>query len=37
MEFNRLFAEDVTAFRSQVEASGIEFLVAKDPLEMPGS
>jgi hypothetical protein len=35
IEFNRVFAEDVTNFRAQVEAAGIDFFEPKDPLAMP--
>jgi photosystem II stability/assembly factor-like uncharacterized protein len=34
-DFNRVFAEDVAAFRSQVEEAELEFVGAKEPLEMP--
>ncbi len=34
-ELNRVFAEDVAAFRGQVETAGISFLDAKEPLAMP--
>jgi hypothetical protein len=32
--FNKVFGEDVAAFRQQVESAGIEFLAAKEPLKM---
>jgi photosystem II stability/assembly factor-like uncharacterized protein len=35
VEFNRVFAEDVVAFRGQVEEAGLTFLEAKEPLEVP--
>ncbi len=34
-ELNQLFAEEVTAFRGQVEGAGIGFLEPAEPLEMP--
>ncbi len=34
-DLNRLFAEDVAAFRGQVEGAGISFLEPAEPLQMP--
>jgi hypothetical protein len=34
-EFNRVFAEDVAQFISQVEAAGLSFVEPKEPLTMP--
>nr|NIN73545.1 hypothetical protein [Gemmatimonadota bacterium]NIO33366.1 hypothetical protein [Gemmatimonadota bacterium] len=34
-EFNRLFAEDVTQFITQVEGAGLSFVQPKEPLTMP--
>lgn len=34
-EFNRVFAEDVAAFRERVAAAGIEFIGKHEPLELP--
>jgi hypothetical protein len=34
-DFNRVFAEDVAAFRGQVEEAELEFVGAKEPLEIP--
>jgi hypothetical protein len=35
VEFNRVFAEDVVAFRDQVQEAGLSFLEVKEPLEVP--
>jgi hypothetical protein len=35
VEFNRVFGEDVVAFRNQVEEAGLSFLETKEPLEVP--
>jgi len=35
-DFNRVFAEDVAEFRRQVEAAGIDFIDAAEPLHVPG-
>ena len=32
---NRVFEEDVAAFREMVDASGLELLPEQEPLEMP--
>ncbi len=34
-ELNRVFGEDVAAFRGEVEAAGISFLEPAEPLQMP--
>jgi hypothetical protein len=34
-EMNRVFAEDVANFRSQVQSADIAFLEAQEPLTMP--
>jgi hypothetical protein len=35
VELNRIFAEDVTAFRAKVEEAGLTFLEEKEPLSLP--
>ncbi len=35
VEFNRVFAEDVASFRTLVESTGVEFVEAREALEMP--
>jgi photosystem II stability/assembly factor-like uncharacterized protein len=35
VEFNRVFSEDVAAFRAQVESAGISFLEPGEPLTLP--
>jgi hypothetical protein len=34
VELNRIFAEDVTAFRAKVEEAGLSFLEEKEPLSL---